>query len=367
MPGGERFVDEVKRIWDSGDAVLPVDSRLPAKAAAQLLETMGAAAIVDGNGERTQLPFARSTETGDALVMATSGSTGAPKGVVHTHASIQASARITSARLGVSAVDHWLACLPLSHIGGFSVISRALFTDAKLTVHPRFDADAVMQEAKNGVNCVSLVPTALKRVDAAAFKLVLLGGTAAPKDRPSNCVITYGSTETGSGIVYDRLPLDEVEISVDDNGQLLVKSPTLLRCYRDGTDPRTSDGWYATGDAGTIDTNGRVSVFGRIAEVINTGGEKVWPAVVENALKTHPEVVEALVFGEADEDWGQRVVAHVELANNRTVAGGELREHVKASLPAYAAPKIVRVVESLARTTNGKVDRRAIFKARQSS
>jgi o-succinylbenzoate---CoA ligase len=359
MPGGSRFVDELKRAWDDGDAVLPVDTRLPAESVSLLLKSMGAAYLVDAEGIRHELADALPAEPGDALVVATSGSTGEPKGVVLTHEAVTASASLTSTRLGVTNNDHWLACLPLSHIGGLSVITRALHIGSQLTVHPEFNVDAVMTAARNGANYVSLVPTALQRIDATVFKTVLLGGSAPPSERPANAVITYGSTETGSGIVYDCEPLDGVELMLDQNGQLLIKSPTLLRCYRDGTDPRTPNGWYPSGDAASFDADKSLHVHGRMTEVINSGGEKVWPVAVEQALKTHASINEALVYGETESEWGQIVVARIELK-----AGAEpptleaVREHVKQTLPPYYAPKRANVVERLARTSNGKVDRR---------
>lgn len=355
MPGGQLFVDQLRRAWDQGNAVLPVDSRLPDAAKADLMATMGASAVVDARGERQALGGGRPTEVGDALVIATSGSTGAAKGVVHTHGSIEASATITSNRLQVTGDDHWLACLPVSHIGGLSVVTRAIHKQMKLTVHPRFDAGAAMA---SGANLISLVPTALQRIDASKFKTILLGGAAAPLNRPDNTIMTYGSTETGSGIVYEDKALDGVELMIDADGQLLVKSPTLLRCYRDGTDPRDSNGWYPTGDAASFDANAVLVVHGRMAELINTGGEKVWPTVVETVIKTHPAVAEALVFGQPDEEWGERVVVCIEVAPLAAPPSLEaVRAQVRETLPAYAAPKELRIVKHLARTPNGKVDR----------
>ena len=144
LPGGAAFVDALRRAWDDGDAVLPVDRRLPTPAKRALLDAMAPSLVVDEHGEQQfdGLPV----ETGDALVVATSGSTGTPKGVVLTHDAVRASAAATSRRLGTGSDDTWLACLPLSHVGGLSVVTRALHTGAVLRVHDGFDATAVEDE-----------------------------------------------------------------------------------------------------------------------------------------------------------------------------------------------------------------------------
>ena len=188
---------------------------------------------------------------------------------------------------------------------------------------------------------MSLVPTTLRRIDPALFRTVVLGGSAMPADLPPNAVTTYGMTETGSGVVYDGVPLDGVEVAVVD-GEVRLRCPMLLRAYRDGTDPRDADGWFPTGDAGGWDEGtGRLRVHGRIGDVIVTGGEKVWPAAVERVLTAHPGVAEVAVVGVADPAWGARVVAVVVPRDPaRPPALAAVRDAVKAELPAYAgAPR----------------------------
>ena len=209
MPGGQQYVDAVQRVWEEGDAVLPVDQRLPKETQKELIKEMGASGVVDSSGSSSLEGIA--VESGDALVVATSGSTGQPKGVVLTHESLMANAEATTDFLEVDpAVDKWLACLPLSHVGGFSVVVRALHSGAPLEVHNGFDADAVMTAAQEGTTLVSLVPTALQRIDSGLFRRVLVGGSSVPEQRPENVIATYGMTETGSGIVYNGHPLKNV-------------------------------------------------------------------------------------------------------------------------------------------------------------
>src|SRR5438270_13688700 len=101
-----------------------------------------------------------------------------------------------------------------------------------------------------GVTLVSLVATALARVDTSRFRVIVLGGSAPPEDRPHNAVATYGMTETGSGVVYDGVPLDGVDVRIDEHGQIHVRGAMLLRTYRSGIDPKDARGWFPTGGLG---------------------------------------------------------------------------------------------------------------------
>ena len=206
--------------------------------------------------------------------------------------------------------DHWLACLPLAHIGGLAVVTRALVTGTRLTVLPRFEPGEVEAAARQGATLVSLVATALARIDPTLFRTIVLGGAAPPVDRPPNTVATYGMTETGSGVVYDGLPLDGVDVRVDGDGEIQLRGPMLLRSYRDGRDPLT-DGWFATGDLGRWLPDGRLHVDGRRSELIISGGENVWPEPVERALRSDPRVADVAVSGTPDPEWGQIVTAYV--------------------------------------------------------
>ena len=351
LPGGSEFVDTLQRVWERGDAVFPVDRRLPTSSQRALLERFGASSVITEQGE-SHLSTGVPTEEGDALVVATSGSSGEPKGAVLTHAAIAASATATSARLNVVASDHWLACLPLAHIGGLSVITRSIVNATRLTVLDGFDAEAV---ARSDATLVSLVATALRRVDAARFRAILLGGSRAPAERPSNSIMTYGMTETGSGVVYDGLPLDGVELRIVDD-EIHVRCPMLLRCYRDGTDPRIDGGWFPTGDLGSLDGDGRLRVAGRIGDVINTGGEKVWPEDVEAVLSTHPDVSDVAVTKRSDDEWGELVVANI-VTSRPTLELDEIRDFARALLPSWSLPRDIVLVDSIPRTALGKIRR----------
>ncbi|MCP3934913.1 MAG: AMP-binding protein [Actinomycetia bacterium] len=202
--------------------------------------------------------------------------------------------------------------------------------------------------------------TALRRIDASLFRVVLLGGSAIPANRPDNSVATYGMTESGSGVVYDGVPLDGVEVRVVE-GELQLRCKMLLRCYRDGTDPKTDDGWYPTGDLGTFD-GGRVQVHGRAGDLIITGGENVFPEPIERRLLEHPDVLDAAIVGVADEEWGQRLVAVV-VPHDEVPSLGDLRDHVRANLPAWCAPRQVVEAKAIPRTALGKIRRAELARA----
>lgn len=357
MAPGPAFVEALQRVWDAGDAVLPVDPRWPDPAINDVLDTMAAGVIVDDSGATSSRAGGEPVAPGDALVMATSGSTGRPKGVVLTHDAVRASALATSSRLDVDpARDRWLSVLPLAHIGGMSVVTRALLTHTGLDILPAFDAEAVERSRST---LVSLVPTTLRRIDGSRFRRILLGGAAPPAEPlPPNVTVTYGMTETGSGVVYDGAPLDGVDVRVDHDGQIWVRGPMLLRSYRDGTDPMV-DGWLPTRDGGRM-VAGRLVVDGRLEDVIVTGGVKVWPVPVEEILRGVPGVIDVAVAGRDDPEWGSRVTAYVVVDAAGPPTLDALRGAVKARLPAAHAPHALVPVARIPRTDAGKVRRSAL-------
>lgn len=347
------------------------------------MDALRPGAIMEADGEIRSLEGGRPTENGDALVIATSGTSGRPKGVIHTHLSVAASARAISAALNVDRErDRWLACLPLAHIGGLAVVLRALVTDTEVEVHDGFDAEAVIDGAQRGATLVSLVTRALNQVPAELFRTVLIGGAAPPSDRPANVIATYGMTETGSGVVYqsgsgataETTMLDGLEVMIrpvggdgptgetGSEGEILLRGPMLFRAYRADPDPFEPDGWFATGDLATL-RDGVLTVAGRGDDVIVTGGEKVWPDPVERLLVARPDVAQAAVIGRADPDWGHRVVAVLVLEPGYDKPDlADIRATVTEHLPVWAAPKeLLFTDEDLPRTSLGKLRRNLLY------
>lgn len=370
LDGGAAFVGALIAVFDDGDVALPVGRSLSGQARRRLFEAARPHAVVvlaaDGVGvtRRRLDDDAPPTGSGDALLVASSGSTGTPKLILHTHAGLRAHADAVHTRLEVdTASDRWLACLPLDHLGGLGVIVRSLATATPLDVWPGPDvAGLATAPADLGTTLVSLVPTVLDRFDATGYRRVVLGGSADPVLRPPNVTRTYGMTETGGGVVYDGRPLDDIEVDVGADGVIALRGPTTARGRRsaDGSvAPVTDDGgWLRTGDLGSIGTDGRLRVHGRVDDLIISGGENVWPGPVAQLLAAHPGVAEVHVEGHPDPVWGQRVVAFVvpvDALAPPTLT--ELRAAVTASASPASAPRELILVDHLDRSSLGKVRR----------
>jgi O-succinylbenzoic acid--CoA ligase len=309
-------------------------------------------------------------DEGIALVIATSGSTGEPKGAQLSRAALEASARATHARIGLEPGDRWLSCLPWQHIGGIQVMLRARLLGIPLTVHDRFDVDRF---AATDATLTSLVPTQLARLleagaDLSRFRVILLGGAAAPPallERATRAgarvVTTYGMSETAGGCVYAGRPLDGVAVRIDPERRICLRGPMLMAGYRlrpDLTAEVLSDGWLRTSDLGDLDPDGRLTVLGRSDDVVVTGGEKVVSAQVATVLAGHPDLAEVAVTGVDDAEWGQRVVAVAVLRD--PPRGPSLAELREPWLDGAARPRQLVVVDEIPRLVSGKPDRLAV-------
>ena len=372
LPPGPAFLQAWDRAWADGHAVLPLRPGLPQAERDRLLAAFRPHAVVAADGAR-ELAGAMPVDARTDLVVATSGSTGAPKGVELSRAAVEASAGASLARLGASAADRWLCCLPLEHLAGLQVVLRARLAGAPLVVHERFEAARVAAEPD--VAFLSLVPTMLTRLldlgaDLRRHRAILLGGAAAPPlllaraaDAGAHAVVTYGMTETAGGCVYDGVPLDGVDVAVGEAGRIRLRGPMLFHGYRgdaEATARVLRDGWFTTSDVGEW-RDGRLTVRGRVDDVVVTGGENVSLAEVEALLATHPAIAEVAAFALPDPEWGQVIGAGV--VPRQGVAAPtleELRAHVRDVAAAHKAPRRLLVLASLPRGGLGKVDRAAL-------
>ena len=369
-----RFDAALHRVWRDQDAVLPLPVDAPDETIGALLEQLRPAALetlaADGTPVREQLGDAPDVAEATALVVATSGSTGEPRGVVVPHRALTASIAASVARLGCEHGDRWLLALPVHHVAGIQVLLRSWHLGVAPMVHDRFDPSAFATAAAEHV---SLVPTQLVRlldagVDVARFRTILLGGAKpdprllrAARSEGAHVVVSYGMTETCGGCVYDGYALDGVETRVGLDGRIRVRGSVLADGYRrpDGTvEPLTDDqGWLVTNDLGRVEL-GRLEVTGRADDVIISGGETVPAAAAADALRSHPAVWDAAVIGRTDEVWGEAVVAVVVPADPSAPPDLDaLRAHVRARHPAPYAPRDLVVVGELPRDEMGKVTR----------
>jgi o-succinylbenzoate---CoA ligase len=323
-----------------------------------------------------------------ALVVATSGSTGTPKLAMLPASALAASAAATHERLGGPGA--WLLAMPPHHIAGVQVMLRCLAAGTEpgfVDLADGFTAPAFTRAASGfraDRRYTSLVPTQLVRLlqDAeatralAAFDAVLVGGAASSPvllDRARaagiTVVTTYGMSETSGGCVYDGTALACSAVRLDEHDRLHLGGETLATGYLGRPDlteaafSTDADGrrWFRTDDLGHRDQTGRWHVDGRIDDVIVTGGLKVTPRLVEEALTRQPAIAEAVVIGTPDEEWGQVVSAALVLVASAVAPTvGELREQLRGILPDHALPRRVLVVDALSERGPGKPDRAAL-------
>ncbi|WP_420617054.1 class I adenylate-forming enzyme family protein [Candidatus Palauibacter sp.] len=331
---------------------------------------------------------------GAGVILPTSGTDGLPRFVAHEWGSLRANAIASNERLGFGADDRWLATLAWAHVGGLAVPLRAAAAGATVALAgPRFDAASVARAlGELAVTHLSLVPAMLHGLLAAgarppgSLRAVLLGGAATPPDLAERALsagwpiaLTYGLTEAGSQVTTatpaevragDRsagVPLTGVEVRIRPpgdagegsagapaRGHIEVRGDTLFRGYV-GESARPTDAWFATGDLGRLDEQGRLEVTGRLRDRIVSGGANVDPAHVEAVLATHPDVRETAVIGVPDHRWGQVVVAVV--AGEEPDLPARLDPWCRERLSGPRVPRRWEVLDRLPRTATGKVDR----------
>ncbi|HEX8035259.1 MAG TPA: o-succinylbenzoate--CoA ligase [Ktedonobacterales bacterium] len=337
-------------------------------------------------------------------ILYTSGTTGQPKGAIITYGMQWWNAAASALNLGHDPQDRWLACLPLYHIGGLSILFRSVIYGIGVVVLERFDAAAVNEAiAAERVTIISVVTVMLQRMLAAldeagvgkrypaALRCVLLGGGPAPRPLLEDCaqrhipvVQTYGLTESCSQAATlapdDALrklgsagkPLTPVQLRIvhegesaapGNVGEIELRGPTITPGYADRPDATAAafrDGWLATGDIGYLDADGYLYVLDRRVDLIISGGENVYPAEIEATLLAHPDVEEVGVCGMPDAQWGQAPVAFVRLRGGRQITPDDLLIYAAERLARYKVPRGIYIVAVLPRTSSGKLLRREL-------
>jgi len=335
-------------------------------------------------------------------ILYTSGTTGQPKGAIITYGMQWWNAIGSALNLGHSPSDRWLACLPLFHIGGLSILMRCVIYGASVIVHKKFDPDIVNQAiCEDKITIISVVAVMLQRMlydleskatsYPSTLRCVLLGGGPAPYPLLEECVRrnipvvqTYGLTEACSQAVTlspaDTIrkigsagrPLLPVQLRIlhDDkpalpgeHGEIFLKGPTITPGYIDSpkaTAQAFHDGWFATGDIGYLDNDGYLYVLDRRSDLIISGGENIYPAEIESVLQSHPAVNEAGVCGQADPQWGQVPIAFVTLKSSSSASVEELLNYAAQHLARYKQPRAIYITSQLPRTSSGKLVRREL-------
>ncbi len=330
---------------------------------------------------------------GLALAVGTSGSTGRQKRALLTAAALAASATATHHVLGGSGA--WLLALPAHHIAGLQVLVRSLVagtTPAVLDLRGGFTAstfaraaDAVAPTPSAARRYTALVPTQLARVldDPAglealrSFDGVLVGGAATPgslaqraREAGVALTLTFGMSETAGGCVYDGVPLPVTQMHIDNDRHIVLGGDTIAHGYLGepavSADAFSTDAdgtrWFRTDDLGHIDDHGRLVVDGRADDLINTGGIKVTPGVVEDAIVRHVHAVaDVVVLGVPDPEWGELVCAAVTLLDPTAhLTSADLRSQLSGILPDAALPKRLVILPAIPLRGPGKPDRAAI-------
>ncbi|MEW1954612.1 o-succinylbenzoate--CoA ligase [Terrabacter sp. NPDC080008] len=330
---------------------------------------------------------------GLAVAIGTSGSTGRPKRALLTADALERSAWATHQVLGGSGA--WLLAMPAHHIAGLQVLLRSVASGVMPTVldlRGGFSVEAFTAAAGRvrptraaPRRYTALVPTQLSRlVDdplgvaaLRSFDGVLVGGAATPRALVERAQalgvvlsLTYGMSETAGGCVYDGVPLPVSRVHVDNDRHVVLGGDTVAHGYlgepelsRDAftTDPDQVR-WFRTDDLGHFDDDGLLVIDGRADDVINTGGLKVNPGVVEDAISRHlDEILDVVVVGLPDPEWGEAVCAAVTLADPaRTLTTRDVRERLRGILPDPALPRRVVVLDAIPQRGPGKPDRTAI-------
>jgi o-succinylbenzoate---CoA ligase len=329
--------------------------------------------------DRNRLPPATARlPPGVALVIATSGSEGEPRGVLLSDANLDSAAAAANRHLPLRPVDLWLDCLPLHHIGGLAILWRCARAGAAVLLHDGFNADAVAADlVRQPVTHLSLVPAMLARLletgvaPPASLCHVMIGGAALSQSLYDKATAagwplnpSYGMSETAAQVAtwtpadgpwHEGLvgrPLGGNEIALAADGRIRIRGPQLMAGYLDGSGV-DADGWLTTGDLGEIDASGRLTVTGRADDMLISGGRNVHPLEVESCLAGCPGICDVAVTGLPDKIWGDLIVALV--VGEATAQG--IADWCRPRLPGAALPRRIVHLGSLPRNATGKLER----------
>ena len=382
LPKDERYVALVLALIRAGHVACPISDRLPPRGVAQLLGRAACSALISEDQELLQTAGSglhrlapevllregrQRAEPADipqerpATIIFTSGSTGAPKAAIHTFGNHYHSALGSNANIALRPGDRWLHSLPLYHVGGLSILFRCLLAVATVAL-PQPGTTPGESIAGLAATHVSLVSTQLSRllresVDLDGLQAVLMGGGPVPPSLVDEALArglplhtSYGLTEMSSQVTTTRpgASLEELrtagrvlpnrEVSISEEGEILVRGETLFAGYAEGEESDRSldaEGWFHTRDLGEIDESGYLRVGGRMDNLFISGGENIQPEEIEEALCRLDGIDEAVVVPVLDEEFGARPVAFVRAAGRKPE---ELAQELEPLLPRFKIP-----------------------------
>ena len=327
----------------------------------------------------------------EALIIYSSGSSGASRGIVLTWHNLYYSALGIESMLACSSDDCWLAALPFFHIGGISILFRAVRAGCGVHIFDKFRQETILEVigSKRGC-CLSVVPTMLRDLISADLehrlnkvRTIILGGAPLDDSLRRKCqqldlpvLTTYGMTETSSMVTLlppdhppDKistsgkiLPHRQIRIAAPgEEGPILVRGEVLFSRYLNQIEPLVDDqGWFETGDIGKIDEDGYLTVTGRSGRFIISGGENVDLNQIEQALASLEGIEGAVVLPRSDNKWGERPVAIVQLSDCR-LTEAKIKNRLSKMLASISIPERVIIIDRLPLTGSGKYDRQSLI------
>jgi len=337
-----------------------------------------------------------------ALLVYTSGTTGQPKGAVHTHAGLWWNAQASIAMHEITAGDRVLTVLPLFHVGGLCIQTiPALYAGAAVHLHPRFDPGAWLAAVDALKPTISLmVPATMRAViehprwqstGLQSLRILGAGSSTIPDAlieafhaRGVPVCQIYGATETGPvsivlradeamahvgaagrpvpGCAIRLVDREGRDATGDSVGEILVSAPNVMRGYwREPSHPSFAGGWFRTGDLARRDADGFYTVVGRVQDMIISGGENIYPAEIENLLAGIPEIADAAALGVPDPQWGEVPVAIVVLRPGAALSAEAILARLDGRLARFKQPKRIVFRATLPRNAMGKVQKRMLI------
>jgi acyl-CoA synthetase (AMP-forming)/AMP-acid ligase II len=334
----------------------------------------------------------------------TSGTTGNPKGVIHSHNTTLSTCRTLNADMRVSADEVFLIYLPLGLNWGYLTLVQAVMAGARAVLLDQFSARAALELIQR--ERVTYIPTApasiiamlnepdLARFDLGSLRVVITGGASCPIETirefrarmHGHLIELYGMLETGFH-TYTRLDddpeavtgtvgtvasglglrlIDEAgrDVAAGAEGEIAALGPSVHLGYHKNpsanTELFTADGWFRTGDLGQFDRAGNVKIVGRLKEMINRGGKKFFPREIEEILYTHPKILHAAIVGVPDPRLGERNCLCVIPRPGQTITLEEMVGYLRDSVATYKLPETIEVFDELPFTPTGKIQRHVL-------